>query len=54
MTMKVSVEAGGAGKGAFDRMFDKAIDRWSREEASRATREARTADDRAIGGRKRS
>jgi hypothetical protein len=52
MTMTVTVEGGDeSGQSAFDRMFARAMERWWREHRARAEREARTAADRAIGGR---
>jgi hypothetical protein len=52
MKMTVVVEGGGdSGKTAFERMFEQAMARWLREQRARAEREARTAEDRAIGGR---
>jgi ribosomal protein S9 len=52
MTMTVTVEGGGdGGQAAFERMFARAMERWWREQRARAEREARTAADRAVGGR---
>ena len=52
MTMTVNVAGGAeAGRQTFDRMFDRAMERWWRQHCADEARSRRTRSDSMIGGR---